>query len=39
MSAQHILEKGPSSRSETPPPVPTQMLSLVHRLEELDDDQ
>ncbi|KAJ5454906.1 hypothetical protein N7530_012675 [Penicillium desertorum] len=39
MSAQDILEKGPSGRSETPPPVPRQMLSLIHRLEELDDDQ
>jgi hypothetical protein len=39
MSADHILEKGIPSQSETPPPIPKQMRSFVHRLQELDDEQ
>lgn len=39
MSAHLILENGIPSRSETPPPIPKQMRSFVHRLRELDDEQ
>ena len=39
MSAHHVLDKGLPNRSETPPPIPKQMRSFVHRLQELDDEQ
>jgi hypothetical protein len=39
ISAHHILETGLPSRSETPAPIPKQIRSFVHRLQELNDEQ
>lgn len=41
MSANLILQQGHISRSETPPPIPNQMFSLVYHIQALgiDDDE
>lgn len=39
MSANLVLQQRHISRSGTPPPIPNQMLSLAHHIQDIDDDE